>query len=345
MKSVFKQKKVLIPLLLILLFAVIWGILQLKPAPAPIATIPESTLLPMSPTSVPTTAGSMPLKVHGPLPTLAPSLQGTQVDCPLQVDGQGQLVLTVGIRSCFDYFLSSLGEKTEAQLVADIRLYLSSTLPATALPYALKLLDQYIAYMHAPKQPMEQAKTVTPELLQTAVDSIKNVRRQFFTPLEVEVFFGNDEAYDQFNIDKMKVNADKSLSADQKAKKIAALLDKQPAALADSIRPLMQYAELQDLTKEIKARGGSAEELHQMRESLVGSAAANRLDQLDTDNAQWQKQVDGYLAARDQVKAANSDPKSQQAAIAALRNQTFSTPEERLRAQTFESMHDTSVKK
>ena len=69
---------------------------------------------------------------QGKLPTLASSLQGTEIDCPIQVDANGKLILTVGIRSCFDYFFSSLGEKTETELVADIRQYLLATLPESA---------------------------------------------------------------------------------------------------------------------------------------------------------------------------------------------------------------------
>jgi lipase chaperone LimK len=67
------------------------------------------------------------------------------------VDANGKLILTVGIRSCFDYFFSSLGEKTETELISDIRQYLKATLPDSASSYASYLLDQYVAYTHALK--------------------------------------------------------------------------------------------------------------------------------------------------------------------------------------------------
>lgn len=345
-----QQKKIaLIAGIVILALLIILGIWQLKPdQPATDVIAPPPTLATQPSASAP--ADAMPVSavhgpVHGPLPTLAPSLRGTQVDCPLQIDGQGHLVLTVGIRNCFDYFLSSLGEKTETQLIADIRLYMSSTLPATALPYGNKLLDQYIAYMHAKTQQTAPAATGnTPDAYQAIFAAQKDLRMRFFSPAEADAFFGADQAYDQFSIDSMRINADKSLSAQQKAAKVAELINQQPAAVGDSIRPLMQFSELQQLTKEIKARGGSAEELHRMRESLVGPAAANRLDQVDADNTAWQQQVDSYLAAREQIKSTTSDPASQQSAITALRNQTFSSPEQRLRAQSFEVMHDQGVK-
>jgi lipase chaperone LimK len=106
------------------------------------------------------------------------------------------------------------------------------------------------------------------------------------------------------------------------------------------MRPLMQFAELQQLTKQIQARGGSADELHTMRESLVGPEAAGRLDQLDVESAGWQKQVNGYLAARAQILKAGGDAVNQQQAITTLREQTFSSPQDRLRAQTYETMRD-----
>ncbi len=343
-----KQKKItLIAVLILVAVLVAIAIWLLKPEQAPlaasapiVATTPQSAII----------GDAMPVSavhgaVHGPLPTLAPSLRGTEVDCPLQLDSQGHLVLTVGIRNCFDYFLSSLGEKTETQLVADIRLYMSSTLPASALPYANKLLDQYIAYMHAKTQQTASATAGnTPDAYQAIFAAQKDLRMRFFSPAEVDAFFGADQAYDQFTIDSMRINNDRNLNAQQKAAKVAELINQQPAAFGDSIRPLMQFSELQQLTKDIKARGGSAEELHTMRESLVGAAAANRLDQVDADNATWQQQINSYLAAREQIKSTTSDPASQQSAIAALRNQTFSTPEQRLRAQSFEVMHDQGVK-
>jgi lipase chaperone LimK len=328
-----------------ILFAlVIWGLWQLKPK-SELSSSSESTTQVSNPvqsisSAVAIQATPSQKMVAGPMPTLAPSLRGTEIDCPLQVDKKGQLVLTIGIRNCFDYFLSSLGEKTEPELITDIRQYLTTTLPSTALPYALKLLDQYIAYRHGQTQPTTQAKSLTADSFQAILLAQKSLRLKFFTPVEAEVFFGNEESYDQYTVNLMRINADSSLTESQKAAKIADLLNQMPTALADSMRPLMQYAELQQLTKQIQARGGSADELHTMRVSLVGPAAAGRLDQLDVDSANWQKQVNGYLSARAQILKAGGDSVNQQEAITTLRNQTFSSSEDRIRAQTYETMRD-----
>ena len=339
-----KKKTLIIGLavFLILIVAMIW---LLKPTSEEVKTSSSAQSTSQSETSSAMNALSTTAQqklVSGAMPTLAPSLRGTEINCPVQVDKAGQLVITIGIRHCFDYFLSSLGEKTESELITDIRQYLTTTLPSTALPYALKLLDQYIAYMHARTQlqPATQAKAQTADSLEAIIVAQRSLRLKFFTPVEAEAFFGNEDAYDQYNINVMRINADKSLSPEQKAKKIAELMGQLPPSLAESMRPLMQFSELQKLTKEIQARGGSAEELRSMRESLVGPEAADRLGKLDVDNANWQQQLNGYLKAREQIKASVSDEVNRQQAIATLRNQTFNSPEDRVRAQTYETMRD-----
>ena len=111
------------------------------------------------------------------------------------------------------------------------------------------------------------------------------------------------------------------------------------------MQPILQYNQLQELTTEINQRGGSASELYEMRKKLVGAAAADRLTQVDLQESQWQKRVDSYLAARAQITASQQDVTQQQAAINELRNKSFSSPEERIRAQTFEQMQANSNKK
>ncbi|WP_038343766.1 lipase secretion chaperone [Acinetobacter sp. A47] len=276
------------------------------------------------------------------LPVLAASLQGTEIDCPIQVDANGKLILTAGIRSCFDYFFSSLGEKTETELIADIRQYLTATLPEAAAGYAIHLLDQYVAYTHALKnmKPAANLKTGDIDGFQKVIDQMYLVQQQFFNTAEISALFGNERKLNQFNLEQMRIHANKTLSAQQKAAELAKLIDQLPATMADGVRVSMQFAELQQLTQEIRDKGGSAQELRNMRESLLGREAADRLEKVDQEEAGWQTQVNGYLAERDQILKGEASPESKQQAINQLRTQTFTTKEDLLRAQSYEMMHD-----
>lgn len=278
----------------------------------------------------------------GKMPELASSLRGTEIDCPIQVDANGKLVLTVGIRSCFDYFFSSLGEKTETELIADIRQYLTATLPDTASSYASYLLDQYVAYTHALKniKPTGNFKTGDIEGYQKVIEQMYKVQQQFFNATEINALFGNERNLNQFNIDQMRIHANKTLTAQQKAAELAKLIDQLPTTLADGVRVSMQFAELQQLTQEVREKGGSAQELRNMRESLLGPEAADRLEKVDQEEAGWQTQVNGYLAERDQILKSDASDASKQQSINQLRNQSFGTKEDLLRAQSYEMMHD-----
>lgn len=279
---------------------------------------------------------------QGKIPNLAPSLQGTEIDCPIQVDANGRLILTVGIRSCFDYFFSSLGEKTETELISDIRQYLKATLPDSASSYASYLLDQYVAYTHALKnlKPTSSFTTGDAEGFQKVLDQMYKVQQQFFNSEEINALFGNERNLNQFNIDQMRIHANKSLNAQQKATELANLIDQLPSTLADGVRVSMQFAELQQLTKEIQEKGGSAQEIRNMRESLLGAEAADRLEKVDQEEAGWQKQVNSYLSEREQILKSNASDSNKQQSIEQLRNSTFATKEDLLRAQSYEIMND-----
>ncbi|MCH7336756.1 lipase secretion chaperone [Acinetobacter sp. NIPH 2699] len=278
----------------------------------------------------------------GKMPILAPSLQGTEIDCPIQVDANGKLILTVGIRSCFDYFFSSLGEKTESELILDIRQYLTATLPETAVDYASYLLDQYVAYTHTLKNLRTSTYFKSDEIdkFQNIIDQMAKLQQQFFNEAEIQAFFGNERSLNQFSIDQMRIHANKSLTPQQKATELAKLIDYLPSTMADGVRVSMQFAELQQLTQEIQSKGGSAKELRNMRESLLGPEAADRLEKVDHEEAVWQKQVNSYLSEREQILKSDADDASKQQSINQLRNQSFGTKEELLRAQSYEIMRD-----
>lgn len=283
---------------------------------------------------------------QGKLPTLAASLQGTEIDCPIQVDAKGKLILTVGIRSCFDYFFSSLGEKTESELVSDIKQYLTATLPKSASDYAIYLLNQYVDYMHALQslKPKGNFKSDDVDSLQKVIDQMAKVQQQYFNPAEINALFGNERNLNEFNLKQMRIHANKNLTTQEKATELAKLIDELPAALADGVRVSMQFAELQQLTQEIQAKGGSAQELRNMRESLLGPEAADRLEKVDQDEAIWQKQVNQYLSQRDQILKTDTNEAQKQQSISELRNATFGTREDLLRAQSYEAIHDQKKK-
>lgn len=277
--------------------------------------------------------------VSSELPSLAPSLQGTDIDCPLEIRAE-QLVLTIGIRQCFDYFLSSVGEKTEAQIVSDIRQYLNVTLPVPAANEASRLLTQYVSYKHAEQRFDGQADGQDAQALQKLLTSVMQLRRQYFSPAEAEALFGREEVFNQYTLQQMQIHANSNLTAAQKAAQLALLLSSLPADLAEGIRTSSQYANLQQLTQDMKKQQATPAQITAMRTQLVGAEAAQRLGQLDQTREVWRQKIQAYLVNRQAIInriPAGTDRTDQ---IQALRERSFGDVAERTRAQAYEAMAD-----
>lgn len=94
----------------------------------------------------------------------------------------------------------------------------------------------------------------------------------------------------------------------------------------------------------MEEKGGSAAELRQIRERVVGAAAADRLEALDRDNASWDNRMTTWMKDRDAImnnQGLSAQDKQQQ--LQNLRNSQFSETE-RLRVETLERIHDRGEK-
>lgn len=274
---------------------------------------------------------------------LPPSLQGTEVDGELEVDAQGRLRITGGIRRVFDYFLSAVGEEPLETILKRIRAYIRHKLPAGAAAEAERLLDSYIDYKRALDAiPQVQATPGQLDLpaLRRQMQQVQSLRTQFFSPEVITAFFGDEDIYDRYTLERLDLMQDKSLSPQQRAERLAALEQQLPESMRESIRVINQVQNLEALTQDWKRRGGSAAELRQLRETIVGPEAADRLEALDKENAQWDQRMASWYAERAAIlgnKALSEQDRQRQ--VEEARRSRFNDSE-RLRVESLELMHD-----
>ena len=273
---------------------------------------------------------------------LSASQQDTEINCQMQLDASNRLMVNEQTRNCFEYFITQFGEKNLQQIQQDFKAYIRQNYKEPALSQILDLWDRYIQY----RQGLGQLSAPTgmnqedPAYYRSIYTSTQNLRKQFFSQYEIEGLFGTEDTYHEYTLDRMSVLADKSLSEAEKAQKLKALFQQLPQDWQENLEQLNKLEDLRKLTADIKARGGSSNEIRQMRLNLVGSEATQRLEQLDVQRSDWKNRVTGYLDERNQITQSGlSDPAKQQA-IAQLRSKHFNTPQEQLRAETFEQVHD-----
>ncbi|SDU31158.1 lipase secretion chaperone [Halopseudomonas salegens] len=267
---------------------------------APVETAAVSSPSPAETADL-TTPAAMP-GLQAPVPEALPaSLRDTEVDGQLQVDAQGNLLITDQLRHLFDYFLATVGEVSQEQAEAKIRAYLRQNLAQPAQTQALDLLDDYLAYLHAVVD-LESAYPRAADLdaLLAREDAVQRLRASIFSAEAHAAFFAKEELYHRFTLQRMQVMQDATLDAVERGERIEALRDDLPDALRELLLPQL-HADLRQQSQALLAAGGSSDELRNLRMELVGPQATERLEALDSQRADWQQRLDSFASEREQI--------------------------------------------
>ena len=269
------------------------------------------------------------------------SQQDIQINCQIQTDNANRLIVNENTKNCFEFFITQYGEKEIPQIKADFIKFAQSTYQEPLLGQLTDLWSRYVQYrekmgdLTPPNHDKESA-----QYYKAIFNQMKSLRKQFFSDYEIEGLFGIEDEYHDYTLARMSVMEDKNLSEKQKADKLKELFNDLPEDWKENLKQLSQLEDLRQLTAEIKARGGSAEEIRQMRLSLVGPEATQRLENLDGQRSNWKSKVNQYLSERDSIVKSNMSPSAKQEAVQRLRSQHFNNSQEQLRVETFEQVHD-----
>ncbi len=271
------------------------------------------------------------------------SLAGTQPPPGLIIDAQGHLVITHGLRMFFDYFLSALGEEPLPTIESRVRAYMASSLPQAADRQAERIFHDYMNYLLALQKLSATTAATTPtqgssmdmHLWAEQLQQKRQLRSGYLTPPVIKAFYGDEDAYDDYTLQRWQISQNTSLSQAEKTEQQKQLLSGLPDSVQQSMASIQLLQNVQQSDADCRKRGCSAEELHTERVAEVGEAAAERLDSMDADNAAWQQRVQGYLQQRQQILASSSySPEDKQAQIEQLQAQQFA-PNERLRLDAY----------
>ena len=272
------------------------------------------------------------------LERLPRSLKGTQVDGEIIIDENKQLVVTEGLRRLFDYFLSALGEEDEAVIYARVESYIRSHTPEPAASQAMKIFDQYIAYLKAIPAiekrygNLQLQATKNGELDLNVVaqqrQDVAKLRQQHFDKATITAFFGAEDEYDDYSIAMVKINQDKQMSEAQKQAARQDYVSRLPdGAIKTNIMQQANLNELMARTEQMKAAGASPEALYNMRRELVGAPAAARLAQVDQQDADFDQRFKQYQTQKQQLLSQNADKVQAQTQIHQIEQQLFNETE------------------
>lgn len=291
--------------------------------PAATATATQPVQAPAAEALTPTDQDTQKKATTLALPS---SFVGTEVDGSFRVDAAGNLIISEDIRRIFDYFLASIGEESLDASVSRLRNYIDSQLQEPARARAQALLEQYLSY----KRELVLLERDLPQM--TSLDAMRQretamqaLRARLFDSETHQAFFAREEGYNRVTLERLTIQYDSTMSAEEKG----VAVDRLRASLPE---------ELQQHTARLQAEGASAAQIRQMRQQLVGAEATTRLEALDSQRQSWQRRLDDYITAKAKIQVNEGlSSGDKRAAIEALAAERFDE-RERLRLDAAEQL-------
>jgi lipase chaperone LimK len=282
-------------------------------------------------------------------PTLAPasstatptSLAGTDIPT-LPVDAGGHLAHTRQVREFFDYYLTAQHETAPSTLDLMVKDSIATQLgrkPAAA--EAADLWQRYRAYLAAiaqlPAPPGQPGKGPDIEAITQSLNQRMQLADRYLGQGGwSDVFFGDQLKRQRNDLERLRINADTSLTASEKAARLAQL----DAQLPPDERALRKRSQQQDaaITRvmALQAQGASIDDIRNQVAQTMGSEAADRAVQMEQTRQDWQARYAQYAEQRAQIDQQTLPLAQHDALIAQLRQRFFSSTSELTRAAAFD---------
>lgn len=266
---------------------------------------------------------------------LPKSLRGTEVDGGFRVDEQGNLIVELGIKRYFDYFMATVGEESLADITIRIQHAISTQLQEPAKTQALTILQDYLSYKTALYELEQQYGEFNPAsfdeaqllLLGGRLEAIMGARRTHLASDVVEAFFGEDEIVDRYTLEKLTIMHNSDLSEDERIRQIDHLESLLPESARQQRSETTQYQRYAVEETKLRRRNASHAEIHQLRVQVYGEDGAVRLAELDERRAAWGQRLEQYREEKNQLARSGLSQQDLNQQLDALRDRHFSKQE------------------
>lgn len=270
-------------------------------------------------------------------PSFARSLDGTVPDGAFH-NGQGDLVLGEALLDRFEYYLTTLGERSLLEVRNQIDREFDKELKPADAAAAKHLFGRYLEFKRAlaALRPVAAAESDPVAAVRRQQQELQAIRAKNFTPLELAALFGEGDRLDADALARIEIQRDPTLTPGQKQEQLAALDAQLPARIREGRAPDAKHHGLMEAEAAAKARGASEADLFKLRAEWLGAGAAERLAAEDREEAAWRQRIHAYLTEKNRLMAqAGLAEADRQTQIQRLREQAFNA-EERLRLGAYE---------
>jgi lipase chaperone LimK len=239
---------------------------------------------------------------HAPAPH--PSLAGTDVNGGIRVDDKGRIILHRDVRRLFDYYLSLRGRMENESIRALLRQHLEASQPASVVAEALALFDKYLTLIDAETKYAEDwtgRDLKATEQVATVLQERRNLRREYLGDALSEAFYQDQEQYEAFQLERMKISMNPNLGDAEKK----AALDAAESLLSPQQREIRKqtfaWLDIKKLARQpiesLDAEGADA-----IRQRF-GDNALDRLAAVEQERQSWEQKREAWLAEKARLAA------------------------------------------
>jgi len=264
------------------------------------------------------------------------SLAGTTPDGAATAGADDQLALDPALIRLFDYYLTTVGERPLSAIQAQVEHDLDGRLSPHAAHQAKDVFARYLQFktaLRAQRPARPQGRAV--DTLREGLRLMLSLRATYFSEAESQALFGPQDAEASAALARMAIEQDPTLDAQQRRDRLAALDARLPASERAEREAPLAVVRLEEAAQQIRAHGGSEDDVYRMRAAATSPEAANRLAEVDREEAAWKARIAAYQAQRAAVLSAPGGDTEHAAAMSDLRNRLF-TPEEQRRLTAYE---------
>lgn len=321
------------------------GVWKLLPDSTTALPIPQQTLITVSTATTDTTASNPVTASHPTInaATLPKQLHDTSladIDVPrsLTMDVDGHLVADEGLRELIDFFGALKGEKDPATIRALFIAAAEQQCGQVCAGDATEMFDRYQQYLTT-MQSFQEEWNATGDLRER-LDAVIAMRHEILGDTLANALFGYDEQYDQFRISQWEIRNNSSLSEQEKLQQLQVLDTQMPEGLAERQAVSMSVREAHRLAQKLGQDDPAA--LYVARTELLGSEAADRLQQLDQKRQQWNQRYQQYRQELAILQRSELSQQDKQAQLEQLRLRYFNN-QETLRVAALDRINGTTL--
>ncbi len=269
-------------------------------------------------------------------PSAVSSLAGTTPDGGATATADAALVLDPALIRLFDYYLTTVGERPISAIRSQVEHDLDGRLAPHAAREAKDLFSRYVQFKTALKaqRPAKPAGRSV-DMLREGLRMMLALRATYFSEAESQALFGPQDADASAALARMAIEQDPALSDQQRRERLAALDARLPASVRAEREAPLAVVRLEEAAQQIRAQGGSEDDVYRMRAAATSPEAANRLADVDREEAAWKARIAAYRSQRAAVLSTPGSDADRSAAMSDLRNRLF-TPEEQRRLAAYE---------